>query len=121
MRPLLVRAARYRCQPELAAREAVEARKRELAPVLITSAEANAITNQMHAVIRPAFVSTRYGHPAYAQLASVVHPAISTGAADGSEMGVYRNVEAARREANLRAALDEYLRFGLEAGIFYAS
>jgi len=26
-----------------------------------------------------------------------------------------------QREANLRDALDEYLRFGLEAGIFYAS
>ena len=28
---------------------------------------------------------------------------------------------APQREANLRAALDEYLRFGLLAGIFYVT
>lgn len=89
---------RYRCQPDLAVREGVDER-----------------------IIRPDFVSRHYGHPAYAQLATGVHRGITTGAEDGSEMGVYSSVEAARREANLRASLDEYLRFGLEAGIFYVS
>lgn len=112
---------RYRCQPELAAREAVEARKRELAPVPITQAEIDAITKQIHERVRPEFVSRTYGTPAYAQLARSVHHAITNGAEDGSEMGAYCGVEAARRVSNFRGAVDEFLRFGLEAGIFYAS
>jgi len=36
-------------------------------------------------------------------------------------MGAFHNLYQPRREENLRAALNEYLRFGLEAGIFYAS
>jgi hypothetical protein len=112
---------RYRCQPELAARDAVEARKRELDPVPITQAEIDAITTRYHGLVRPEFVSRAYGTPAYAQLARSVHRSITTGAEDGSEMGAYCGVEAARREANFKGALDDYLRFGLEAGIFYAS
>jgi hypothetical protein len=46
---------------------------------------------------------------------------ITTGADDQAEMGAFHNLQQPRREANLRTALDEYLRFGLEAGIFYAS
>lgn len=112
---------RYRCQPEQAAQDAVEARARELAPNPVPASEITAIRTRMFNVVRPEFVSRRYGDPAYAQLSPAVHRAIRTGAEDGSEIGVYRSVEAARREANLIAALDEYLRFGLEAGIFYAS
>ena len=33
----------------------------------------------------------------------------------------FNKVKRPQREANLRAALDEYLRFGLEAGIFYVN
>jgi len=112
---------RYRCQPEQAARDAVEARARELAPNPVPQGVIDAINARMFAVVRPELVSRSYGNPAYAQLAPTVHPGIGSGAGDGSEMGVYRRVEAARREANLGASLDEYLRFGLEAGIFYAS
>jgi hypothetical protein len=36
-------------------------------------------------------------------------------------MGVTHELYAPQREGNLRIRLDEYLRFGLEAGIFYAS
>ena len=46
-------------------------------------------------------------------------PEIRTGAADGAEMGVWSHLKQPQREANLRLALDEYLRFGLEAGIYY--
>lgn len=112
---------RYRCQPELAAREAVDARARELAPASLPPAEATAITNRIYATVRPELVSRRYADPAYAQISPLVADAISSGAEDGAEMGVYRAVEAARREGNLRGAIDQYLRFGLEAGIFYAS
>jgi hypothetical protein len=71
--------------------------------------------------VRPAFTSLRYGDAGYCQLSSACAVEITTGADDQSEMGVFHNLYQPRREANLRAALDEYLRFGLEAGIFYAS
>jgi hypothetical protein len=36
-------------------------------------------------------------------------------------MGVFNHLQQPQREANLRAALEEYLRFGLEAGLFYVT
>jgi hypothetical protein len=71
--------------------------------------------------VRPAFTSLRYGDAGYCQLSPACAVEITTGADDQSEMGAFHDLYQARRVANLRAALDEYLRFGLEAGIFYAS
>ncbi|HXT64131.1 MAG TPA: hypothetical protein VN696_13920, partial [Pyrinomonadaceae bacterium] len=71
--------------------------------------------------VRPRFTSLRYGDAGYCQLSTACPPEISRGADDGSEMGAFHNLYQPRRTANLRAALDEYLRFGLEAGVFYAS
>jgi hypothetical protein len=34
-------------------------------------------------------------------------------------MGAFQRLHAPQREANLRMRLDEYLRAGLEAGVFY--
>ena len=42
-------------------------------------------------------------------------------AEDGGEMGAYHHLLAQQRVANLQVRLDEYLRFGLEAGIFFVS
>jgi hypothetical protein len=36
-------------------------------------------------------------------------------------MGVFHDLYQPQRESHLRTRLDEYLRFGLEAGILYAS
>jgi hypothetical protein len=36
-------------------------------------------------------------------------------------MGVFHDLYAPQRETNLKVRLEEYLRFSLEAGIFYAS
>ena len=36
-------------------------------------------------------------------------------------MGAFHDLYQPQRETNLRVALDEYLRFGLEAGIFYVT
>jgi hypothetical protein len=36
-------------------------------------------------------------------------------------MGAFHDVFAPQRDTNLRIRLDEYLRFGLEAGVFHAS
>ena len=70
---------------------------------------------------RPHHTSLRFGDPGYAQLRRSTHPAIRTGADDASEMGVTHELYQPQRESNLRLRLDEYLRFGLEAGFFYAT
>jgi hypothetical protein len=70
---------------------------------------------------RPHFTSLRYGDPGYCQLRPATPDSIRRGAHDESEMGVMHDLYQPQRETNLRIRLDEYLRFGLEAGIFYAS
>lgn len=69
--------------------------------------------------LQPNFTSSQYGNPSYAQLSQASIPEIHTGAEDGAEMGVFNSLKQPQREANLRASIDENLRFGLEAGIFY--
>ncbi|HUR35920.1 MAG TPA: hypothetical protein VM032_19085 [Vicinamibacterales bacterium] len=81
---------RYRCQPE----DAAQASR-----------------------VRPAFESTRYGDPALVQLGGDCAVEIATGADDEGEMGAWHFVQAPQRLRSLRLALDEYLRFGLEAGV----
>jgi hypothetical protein len=71
--------------------------------------------------VRPTFTSLRYGDAGYGQLSSRCAAEIRRGADDDAEMGAFHHLYQPQREANLRARLDEYLRFGLEAGIFYAS
>jgi hypothetical protein len=71
--------------------------------------------------VRPAFSSTRFGDPEYCQLGTRCPREISRGADDESEMGVFHDLYQPQRESHLRTRLDEYLRFGLEAGILYAS
>jgi hypothetical protein len=96
---------RYRCQPDLALQEATEA----------------AAQAAIRLRLKPSFTSRDYGQPGYAQLKLTVPVEITSGADDGAEMGVFYFLKQPQREANLRASLDEYLRFGLEAGIFYAT
>lgn len=79
------------------------------------------ITDSDAARVRPQFTSLRYGDPAYMQLSTRCAAEIRTGADDDSEIGVFHDQFAPQRIANLRVRLDEYLRFGLEAGIFFAS
>jgi hypothetical protein len=69
----------------------------------------------------PRFTSLRYGDAGYCQLGRDCPPQIREGADDESEMGAFHHLYEARREANLRLRLDEYLRFGLEAGIIFES
>lgn len=112
-------APRFRCQPDLAltqlAKQAEESRM-SLSPTQRKLAE-----TLVQARVRPRFGSMRYGDPAYAQLSPNCAPEIRAGADDDSEMGVFHNLYQSQRETNLRLVLDEYLRFGLEAGIFYVT
>ena len=66
----------------------------------------------------PQFTSFRFGHPAYAQLSHRTPIEIRTGADDGSEMGAFHDLFHAQREEHLGVRLKEYLRFGLQAGVF---
>jgi hypothetical protein len=69
----------------------------------------------------PMFTSARYGNPAYAQLDTRCSSLIRRGASNGSEMGAFNSLEQARRQDNIAQMLDEYLPFGLEAGVFYVT
>ena len=77
-------------------------------------------TADLVARVKPVFRSMRFGDPAYMSLSRSTSALIRTGADDGAEMGVFHDLHQPQREANLRARLEEYLRFGLEAGIFFA-
>lgn len=71
--------------------------------------------------VRPQFNSVRYGTPTYCQLAETCPTAITRGADDESEMGVYHDLYQPQREAALRTRLAEYTPAGAEAGLIFAS
>ena len=71
--------------------------------------------------MRPIFTSLRYGDAGYCQLSPFCAVEIRQGADDQAEMGAFHHLYQPQREANLRARLREYLRFGLEAEIFYVN
>jgi hypothetical protein len=96
---------RYRCQPDLALKDVDDSR----------------VQATTRARLAPLFGSVTYGQPGYAQLSSACAPEICTGAEDGSEMGAFNFIKQSPREDNLRTSLEEYLRFGLEAGIFFVT
>jgi hypothetical protein len=100
---------RYRCEPDTA----MERERQARAP----GSGADAAKNR----VRPRFTSTRYGQPGYAQLHMDCAREIQQGADDQAEMGVFHHLKQPQREANLRASLCEYLRLGLEAGLFYVT
>jgi hypothetical protein len=107
----------------------VLARRRQTGCVRYSFVPADAIVPRRHrcqpagddAGLWPTFESTRYGEPGYALLASDAAAEIRRGADDESEMGAFHDVYAPLREDHLRARLDEYLRFGLDAGVFYVA
>jgi hypothetical protein len=96
---------RYRCQPDLVRAAAPDP---ETADV-----ESRRVT--------PWFTTRRYGQPSYLQLATGCAPEIRAGADDGAELGAFHLLLQPFRETNLRVRLDEYLPFGLEAGIVHAT
>jgi len=78
-------------------------------------------TDDVAARVRPEFISERYGQPAYGQLSDRCAIDIRTGADDESEMGAFHDLFDPQRETNLEVRLEEYLRFGLEAGVVHTS
>jgi hypothetical protein len=90
-------------------------------PGSVTPRRFRCVPDKDHAAALPHFTSLRYGDPGYAQLGPATDKAIRQGASDEGEMGVLHALFQPQRETNLRIRLDEYLRFGLHAGVFYAS
>ncbi|GIK74823.1 MAG: hypothetical protein BroJett021_38110 [Chloroflexota bacterium] len=104
---------RHRCQPDLALAAYADARDKEIDD--LTAAEQRMVT----LTVTPTFTTMRFGRPAYMQLSASCPAAITSGAEDGGEMGAFHLVQQAQRLANLRNALEEYLRVGLEAGVLF--
>jgi hypothetical protein len=71
--------------------------------------------------LRPVLTSSRYGDPGYCQLDRRTPEEITRGADDESEMGVFHDLFQPKRQAYLERRLNEYLRFGLEVGVFFAT
>ena len=110
---------RYRCQPSLAITMAIDKAKKKN-PALTALQEAR-ITDSIRLSLQPRLAERRYGAPDYAQLAPSCPVEIRTGADDEAEMGAFHKLFQPQREANIRIRLDEYLRLGLEAGVFHAT
>lgn len=72
-------------------------------------------------MVRPQFVSIHFDDPAYCQLSASCPCEIRRGADDEAAMGAFHDLYEPQRESHLRGRLEEYLRFGLEAGIFYVT
>ena len=96
---------RHRCQPDLA----------------VTLVADPTEQSRIQARLRPSFTTLQYSRPGYGQLSDNCPSEIRTGAEDGSEMGAFSHLKQPQREANLRASLEDSLRFGLEAGVFYVT
>jgi len=90
-------------------------------PGAVTPRRFRCVPDADHPAVLPHFTSLRYGDPGYGQLRPATDKSIRQGADDESEMGVLHDLFQPQRETNLRIRLDEYLRFGLHAGVFYAT
>ena len=87
----------------------------------ITPQERDTLKQSEQLRVEPEFNSTRYGTPAYCQLADACAPEITRGAEDESEMGVFHDLFQPQREDALRAGLAEYTPAGMDVGILFAS
>jgi hypothetical protein len=112
---------RFRCQPETAIAAAVEQAQRAAPSGILPPGAKQAISAAILGRLKPSFTSQRYGEPGYGQLGRACPVEIATGAEDGSEMGAFSFLKQPQRVANLESNLEEYLRLGLEAGIFFVS
>jgi hypothetical protein len=70
------------------------------------------------AALMPRFVSLRFGRPGYALLSGDVPLAIWHGADNGSQIGVYYQIQETEAVRNVQLRAPEYLPVALESGIF---
>ena len=107
---------RFRCQPDLA----ISARKAALQ--LASGRDLSDLERErVVACIQPSYTATNPVVAGFAQLRRQTPVELTEGAEDGAEMGAFRYLKQSIRVANLAASLREYLRLGLEAGVFFES
>ena len=114
-------ARRHRCQPETATALRLAA-ARDAAKAIgatVSDDEQAALEEAERARVVPTFESASYGDPDFGLLSPRCAVEIRKGADTGASMGAWCFLEEPQREANLTSALDEYLRFGLQAGLFF--
>ncbi len=114
---------RYRCQPDLEINLQIEEAEKEAfeQQATLTNQKRQEIMKKVISWMVPTFTSVEYGQPGYGQLRLLSPAQIRTGAEDGSELGVFSFLKQPQRETNLRSSMDEFLRFGREAGIFFVT
>jgi len=121
----IVRARRGAADPWLAA---VWASRTQAGCVRFCSLPADSITPRRYeclppnpaseAVLDPGFITVRYGDPAYLLLSGDCPMAVWTGADNGSQLGVYHQVEETQAVRNVQIRAPEYLPARMEAGVF---
>jgi hypothetical protein len=68
--------------------------------------------------LEPKFITLRYGKPAYALLSGDVPMAIWQGADNGSQIGVYYQIQETEAVRNVQLRAPEFLPVSMESGIF---
>ena len=106
----------------------VWASRRQTGCVRFCSLPASSITPQQYECIppdqaseqalMPRFVTVRYGRPAYLLLSGECPMAVWTGADNGSQLGVYLQIQETEAVRNVQIRVPEYLPARLESGIF---
>ena len=71
--------------------------------------------------MRPRFTSTRFGTPAYAQLARSGPDEIARGAEDEAEMGAFHHLRQPQRIDDLRATVDEHTPAGVGVALVFVT
>lgn len=112
-------APRFRCQPDLALEAATAALRRATGDPAAQLTDAAAA--EVARAVLPRFTSSRFEHPAFGQLHALCPAGIAAGGDGGTEMGAFGRLGGPIRLDNLRVALGDTLRVGLEAGLFTAT
>jgi hypothetical protein len=99
---------RFRCQPDLAQAAAAERKGADLSPAELATV-ALAVT--------PLFLDTSLDEPTVAILHPLTPDTIRLGGENDTEMGVFAQSAEGLRAANLTSLFEDYLPFGLEAGL----
>jgi hypothetical protein len=92
---------RFKCQPDMA----------------IDAAHAPVEREAARRRVVPSWNSTRYGSPAYGQLAALCPDEITRGAHDDGEMGAFHDLFVPQRNTILRVRLAEYVPASTEADV----
>ncbi|WP_227243357.1 hypothetical protein [Paraburkholderia caribensis] len=99
---------RYRCQPDLS----VAAAQTKKGAPLLDSEDASARLS-----VLPLLLDTSLDEPTVAMLHAAASDGIRLGGENGTEMGAFSSAAEGLRRTNLESLFDDYIPFGLEAGV----